>query len=100
MAWYKGSGSLTSKEKTMSFNLDDFLKRNNGLLNSTQWEEYHSAPQKPKWLEDVGLNPADVLGQGDYKNYVYDKAKYTPERPGFSDPLNPPNPLQPPSPFG
>ncbi|HUX22341.1 MAG TPA: hypothetical protein VMW69_13950 [Spirochaetia bacterium] len=59
----------------MSFDLDEFLNRNTGLLSSTQWEKYLTSAPRPIWLEDIGLKPEQVLGEGDYKNYLYEKNK-------------------------
>ncbi len=66
----------------MSFELDKFLKRNTYLLSTIEWENYMTTPvtlPKSKYLEDVGLDPARVLGEGAYKNYFYEKQRINPE---------------------
>jgi hypothetical protein len=58
----------------MAFNLEEFLKDNPYVLNSVQLEKYHSSNPKPVRLEQIGLKPESVLGQGDYLNYKYERA--------------------------
>ncbi len=69
----------------MPFDLDEFLKDRPLILGSTELENYKAANPKPIWLEDVGLKPERVLGEGDYKNYKYQRAA----EPFRSAPLGP-----------
>ena len=58
----------------MPFSFKKFRKYNLKLFISAQHEDFISGRKKARWLEDTGIRPGGVLGEGDYKNYKHEKA--------------------------
>ena len=59
------------------FKLATFIEENPNLFSSTFHEDYaakKNMTNAPKYLEDVGIRPASVLGEGSFKNYAYERA--------------------------
>lgn len=56
------------------FELSKWIPENQRLFSSTQLEDLLTPridKTSPRTLEDIGIRPQSVLGEGDYKNYVH-----------------------------
>jgi hypothetical protein len=59
------------------FKLTEFVSEKPHLFSSTFHEDFtakKNSSNTPRWLEDVGIRPASVLGEGSFKNYAYERA--------------------------
>ncbi len=57
--------------------IENFIKENSTLFPSTFHEDFLAKKHlgnAPKWLEDVGIKPHSVLGEGSFKTYHYERA--------------------------
>ena len=81
-----------------NFKLAEFIKENPHLFSSTFHEDYtvkKNMTNAPKWLEDVGIHPAAVLGEGSFKNYAYERANAWHQPPPLGHaPLPGPRPIR------
>ncbi len=71
--------------------------REHPLLFSSITHEKLASGWKPKSLEELGVRPEKVLGEGDYKNHLYQKLGSL--KPGIDSILPSPNPFPPRNPF-
>lgn len=79
------------------FNLEEFIHQNPLRFSSTFHENFaarKNTASAPRWLEDVGISPSSVLGEGSFKNYLYERANAWHEPPPLGPtPLPGPRPL-------